>query len=309
MAGSKIIKKRIASVKNTRKITRTMEMVATAKSKKLIDRVNEAKPYGDKLLNIMESLATQGGNIDSPYLRIEEQPRKAALVIVSANRGLCGGYNTNLLRLASSQVKKLKADGKTQVDIYMVGKKGAAYFKFLQIPVHETIIDIDDTFKYEQADELVTKLMDAFEDLKYDRVEVVSTVYYSAGSQRPEVIQLLPVGLGDGAATPGSAQTTPDTNSPTKTPDASGAALGPVIYEPDPATIASEMIPLAIKTTFYRVLLEAVASEQIARRIAMKNATDAAGEMVKQLTRTYNRARQAGITQEILEIVGGAEAV
>ncbi|MCR9144265.1 MAG: ATP synthase F1 subunit gamma [bacterium] len=301
MAGSKIIKKRIASVKNTRKITRTMEMVATAKSKKLIDRVNEAKPYGDKLLNIMESLATQGGNIDSPYLRIEENPRKAALVVVSANRGLCGGYNTNLLRLARQQVDKLKTGGNTEVDIYMIGKKGAAFFKFLQIGVHETIIDIDDTFTYDQADTLVTKLMDSFEDLKYDRVEVVSTVYLSAGSQKPDVIQLLPVGLGESAQADDAAKA-----------DASageGATTGPVIYEPDPATIASEMIPLAIKTTFYRILLEAVASEQIARRIAMKNATDAAGEMVKQLTRTYNRARQAGITQEILEIVGGAEAV
>ena len=198
MAGSKIIKKRIASVKNTRKITRTMEMVATAKSKKLIDRVNEAKPYGDKLLNIMESLATQGGNIDSPYLRATEgeQPRKAALVIVTANRGLCGGYNTNLLRMAREQVDKLKADGKTEVDIYMIGKKGDTFFKFLQIPTHESITDIDDTFTYEQADNLVTKLMDSFEDLKYDRVEVVSTVYLSAGSQKPDVIQLLPVGLG-----------------------------------------------------------------------------------------------------------------
>ncbi len=299
MAGSKIIKKRIASVKNTRKITRTMEMVATAKSKKLIDRVNEAKPYGDKLLNIMESLATQGGNIDSPYLRIEEQPRRVALVIVTANRGLCGGYNTNLLRMAREQADKLKANGKTEVDIYMIGKKGAAFFKFLKIETTETITDIDDTFTYEQADALVTKLMDGFEDLKYDRVEVVSTVYYSAGSQKPDVIQLLPVGLGEGAAKDEAA----------KADKASGAATGPVIYEPDPATIASEMIPLAIKTTFYRILLEAVASEQIARRIAMKNATDAAGEMVKLLTRTYNRARQAGITQEILEIVGGAEAV
>lgn len=297
MAGSKIIKKRIASVKNTRKITRTMEMVATAKSKKLIDRVNEAKPYGDKLLNIMESLATQGGNIDSPYLRVEENVKKAAVVVVTANRGLCGGYNSNLLRMARNQIQKLRDDG-CAVDIYMIGKKGVAFFKFLGLEVKQTITDIDDTFTYEQADALVTELMDSFEDLEYDRVEVVSTVYLSAGSQRPDVIQLLPVGLGE---------STQSDASPTGVSEAS--ATGPVIYEPDPATIASEMIPLAIKTTLYRILLEAVASEQIARRIAMKNATDAAGEMVKILTRTYNRARQAGITQEILEIVGGAEAV
>lgn len=295
MAGSKIIKKRIASVKNTRKITRTMEMVATAKSKKLIDRVNEAKPYGDKLLNIMESLATQGGNIDSPYLRIAENVKKAAVVVVTANRGLCGGYNSNLLRLARGQIKKLQDDG-CEVDIYMIGKKGVAFFKFLGLDVKKTIVDIDDTFTYEQADTLVTELMDSFEDLYYDRVEVVSTVYHSAGSQKPDVIQLLPVGLGESQA-------------PAESAGEAEGATGPVIYEPDPATIASEMIPLAIKTTLYRILLEAVASEQIARRIAMKNATDAAGEMVKILTRTYNRARQAGITQEILEIVGGAEAV
>lgn len=298
MAGSKIIKKRIASVKNTRKITRTMEMVATAKSKKLIDRVNEAKPYGDKLRAIMESLATQGGSIDSPYLRAVEgeQPRKVALVVVSANRGLCGGYNSNVLRMARQHVQGLKKNTGAEVDVYMIGKKGAGYFKFLQIPVTESILDIDDTFQYDQADRLVTKLMDAFEDQKYDRVDVVTTVYLSAGSQKPDVLQLLPVGLGGDDST--DAKSAPTANS-----------AGPVIYEPDPATIAAEMIPLAIKTQFYRMLLEAVASEQIARRIAMKNATDAAGEMVKLLTRTYNRARQAGITQEILEIVAGAEAV
>ena len=299
MAGSKIIKKRIASVKNTRKITRTMEMVATAKSKKLIDKVNEAKPYGDKLRNIMESLATQGGNIDSPYLRVSETPKRIALVVVTANRGLCGGYNTNVLRLARQTYESYKKAGQSEVDVYMVGKKGASFFRFLGLPMHEQITDIDDTFTYDQADQMITALMDDFETGRYDRVEMISTIYYSAGSQKPGVTQLLPVGLGDNDSDDGESEATVK----------SGGAQGPVIYEPDPATIASEMIPLAIKTTFYRVLLEAVASEQIARRVAMKNATDAAGEMVKQLTRTYNRARQAGITQEILEIVGGAEAV
>ncbi len=302
MAGAKIIKKRISSVKNTRKITRTMEMVSTAKSKKLIDRVNEAKPYGDKLREIMESLAGQGGNVDSPYLRVEDHPKRVALVVVTANRGLCGGYNANVQRMARQYYVKLTEQGKN-VDVFMIGKKGQSFFRFMKVPMKETYLEFDDTFTYDHADALATMLMRDFAGSKYDRVEIVSTIYYSAGSQKPGITQLLPVGLGESESTDDAEEATQVKADPDV------AAGGPVLYEPEPAIIAEKMIPLAIKTTLYRMLLEAVASEQIARRIAMKNATDAAGEMVKQLTRTYNRARQAGITQEILEIVGGADAL
>jgi len=301
MASGKEIKKRINSVKNTRKITRTMEMVSTAKSKKLVDRVNAAKPYGEKLRQIMASLGDLSAQIDSPYLRQEDEPKRVALVVVTANRGLCGGYNSNVLKLARSRYQALKGAGK-EIDVQMIGKKGAAFFKFVRIPITETYTEFDDTFSYEQAEALVDKLMKGFAHGRYDRVEIISTVYYSAGSQKPERNQLLPIGLDEATEDPH-----PDRKHSAQ--DEPAAASGPVIYEPDPAVIAEKILPLAIKSTFYRLILEAVASEQIYRRIAMKNASVAAGEMVRALTRKYNRMRQASITQEISEIVSGADAL
>lgn len=302
MASGKELKKRINSVKNTRKITRTMEMVSTAKSKKLVDRVNAAKPYGEKLRQIMASLGDLGSQIDSPYLRQEEQPRRIALVVVTANRGLCGGYNSSVLKLARARYQALKADGR-EVDVHMLGKKGLAFFKFVKIPVKESYTEFDDAFTYPQAEALVERLMKGFAHGEFDRVEIISTVYYSAGSQKPERNQLLPVGLEEAAQDPH-----PDQKHALEDTGPAGGG-GPVIYDPEPEVIAAKILPLAIKSTFYRLILEAVASEQIYRRIAMKNASDAAADMVRGLTRTYNRMRQATITQEISEIVSGADAL
>lgn len=299
MAGAKIIKKRIASVKNTRKITRTMEMVATAKSKKLVDRVKAAQPYALKLQDIMRSVSDVGDRIDSPYLRTEEHPHNVAMLIVTANRGLCGGYNSNTLKLARAQIQILESEGK-RVDVYAIGKKAISYLRFVKIPVKQAWTDFDDNFSYEQVDSLAEQFMASFRARQYDLIKVVSTIYYSAGSQRPGVTQLLPIGLA-GAISDKATQPKSGEVAPTLT--------GPVIFDPAPEVIAQRILPLAVKTTLYRTLLEAVTSEQIYRRIAMKNATDAAGEMNRLLTRKYNRSRQGGITQELLEIVAGADAI
>jgi F-type H+-transporting ATPase subunit gamma len=298
MAGAKIIKKRIASVKNTRKITRTMEMVATAKSKKLVDRVKAAQPYALKLQDIMRSVSDVGDRIDSPYLRTEEHPHSVAVLIVTANRGLCGGYNSNVLKLARAQIQILESEGK-RVDVYAIGKKALSYLRFVKIPVKQSWTNFDDNFSYDQVNALAEQFMAAFRNRQYDLIKVISTIYYSAGSQRPGVTQLLPIGLA-GAISDKEAKPAAD-----KTP----ALSGPVIFDPAPEVIAQRILPLAVKTTLYRTLLEAVTSEQIYRRIAMKNATDAAGEMNRLLTRQYNRSRQGGITQELLEIVAGADAI
>lgn len=298
MAGAKIIKKRIASVKNTRKITRTMEMVATAKSKKLVDRVKAAQPYALKLQDIMRSVSDVGDRIDSPYLRTEEHPHSVAILIVTANRGLCGGYNSNVLKLARAQIQILESEGK-RVDVYAIGKKAISYLRFVKIPVKQTWTNFDDNFSYEQVNELAEQFMASFRNRQYDLIKVISTIYYSAGSQRPGVTQLLPIGL---AGAISDKETKPAA-------DKAPALTGPVIFDPAPEVIAQRILPLAIKTTLYRTLLEAVTSEQIYRRIAMKNATDAAGEMNRLLTRKYNRSRQGGITQELLEIVAGADAI
>ncbi|MCB1172241.1 MAG: ATP synthase F1 subunit gamma [Leptospiraceae bacterium] len=291
MAGTKEIKKRINSVKNTRKITRTMEMVSTAKSKKLIDRVHAAQPYAQKLHEVMVSLSRAGGNVDSVYLQEVENPARVALLVVTANRGLCGGYNSNTLRMARARLQVLQSQGKA-VDLFVVGKKGKSYFNFIGYEMKNTWLDIDDNFTYEQAEEICLFFMNQFIGGVYDTIEVASVVYYSAGSQKPDITILLPMGMDKAEA--GDDET---------------LLQGLVDYDPEPDLLMEKMLPLAIKTHFYKILLEAVASEQIFRRIAMKNATDAAGEMLKLLTRTYNRARQASITQELAEIVAGADAL
>ncbi|MDH5656967.1 MAG: ATP synthase F1 subunit gamma [Spirochaetia bacterium] len=294
MAGAKEIRKRITSVRNTRKITRTMEMVSTAKSKRMVDRVNEAKPYGMKIAEIIESLEGLKDSVDSPFMRNEENPKKVLLLVVTANRGLCGGYNTNILKMARSRILQLKENNAEPV-LYVIGKKGMSFFKFIDHPVEASFDTIDDAFKYEDAMEIAYRIMNSFANEEVDRVEVISTVYVSSSKQEATLTPILPIG----------AQETEKSDSVIK----SGVATASYLYEPNPQKILENLLPHMIKTIVFRLILEAVASEQIYRRIAMKAATDAAGEMIKILTRKYNRLRQASITQEISEIVAGADSV
>jgi len=294
MAKSRELKNRIASVKNTRKITKTMEMVSTAKSKQLSDRVNASKPYSEKIAELMEGLGALKDQIDSPYLRTVSEPKKITMIIVTANRGLCGGYNTNTLKMARKAVERYKEQGR-EVEIHMIGKKGISYFKFLKIPVEKTYTNIDDKFTFEDANELALYFMKEFAEGRTDRVEFISTIYYTSARQIPGMTRVLPIGM--------------DLEVSENEKTGSTSASGNMIYEPSPEVILKQLLPLVVKTMVYKLLIEAVTSEQIYRRIAMKNATDAAGEMIKVLTRIYNRARQAAITQEISEIVAGADAL
>jgi len=301
MASGKILKKRIASVKNTSKITRTMEMVASAKSRRLMDRVHKAKPYSEKILAVMAGLGGIQGKEESPLLEVRPE-KKIALVIITANRGLCGGYNSNVIKMARNKIKEYQSRS-VAFDLFVVGKKGNAYFRFVKVPVARSIIDIDDKFEYAQAEELANFFIDAYTEKKYDRVEVLSTFYLSAANQRPGSMRLLPI-----------------SNEPARF-DENGEPLASrekfaikerpanFIIEPGPAVIIARMLPLVVKVSLFKLFLEAIASEQIYRRIAMKAATDAAKQMIKLLTRTYNRIRQASITQELAEIVAGADAL
>ena len=298
MAGAKIIKKKILSTRNTRKITRTMEMVSTAKSKRMVDRTRAAKPYGEKLTEIMESLSSIGGKVESPFLRTVEEPKNMAILVVTSNRGLCGGYNSNLLRMARQRIEEHKSNGRT-VAVHVIGKKGISFFRFQKIAVEKKYDNIDDTFKYQDADAIARSFMDDFEKHRYDAVEVISTVYYSSARQKPEITGLLPIGL----------QGSQETSTGKVEKEETSHAIANAIFEPNPEAILTKLIPHIIKSTMYRLLLEGVTSEWIYRRIAMKSATDSAGEMLKNYTRQYNRIRQSSITQEISEIVAGADAV
>ena len=278
-----------------------MEMVSTAKSKKLVERLNAAKPYKDKLLKMMATLGKESESISSPYLPHSKRLSKHALLVLSANRGLCGAYNTNILRLAHQRYEELSSQN-LNCDVYMMGRKGNSYFKYLNVPVKENYVHIDENFNYAQSEELASAFMKKFKEGLYDKIEVLSTIYHSAGSQKAASINFLPLSLEPVA--------NDKTNTEEKEEEHSGKKQEQNhIFEPDAKSILEAMIPLTIKTHFYGILLEAMCSEQIARRVAMKNATDAAGDMLNSLLRSYNRARQASITQELAEIVAGADAI
>jgi len=289
LASQREIKKRINSVKNTKKITRTMEMVATAKAKKTSDRVNASKPYSEKLKELMGSLSSLSSSVNSPYLRKPDAIRKAGILVITANRGLCGGYNSNVLKMAKSRVAELKKDN-IQYDLYVVGKKGISFFKYQKEAVKEAYTNIDDTSGYKEAEYFANLFLNKFATGELDSVEIISTVYHSSSVQSSETHRILPI----------EPKTIDSKAKPSTTP---------VIYEPNPERILESLLPQVVRTAFLKAILEAVCSEQIARRIAMKSATDSANDMIKILTRTYNRVRQAKITQEISEIVAGADSL
>ncbi len=292
MAGLKDIKKKITSISNTRKITRTMEMVAAAKSKQTIDRVEASTPYSSKLTELLNSL-TGGQNVDHFLVREKEKVQKSALLVVTANRGLCGGYNTNVANLAEKWVRAEEAEGR-EAHVLMVGKKGISRFRFRKVEVAEKRTDIEDKPSFSQAAEIADGFIESFRKGEVDRVMVAVTRYHSAVVQQADLFQLLPI-------IPPEAEGDDGGDAPQQNTD--------FIFEPDPARILEDLLPFSVKHTMYRLLLEAAAGEQIARRVAMKLATDNAGELTRFYTGKYNRERQASITQQIMEIVGGAEAL
>lgn len=297
MASAKDLKKKIRSISNTKKITRTMELVATARSKRAQDRVNASTPYSQALGDILRNLAA-AGTLDHPLLAVPEKPGPTLVFAVSANRGLCGGYNTNLLAMAERVIREEKGAGRA-VEVYMAGRKGIAKFRYFRIPVAQSFLELDERASFAEVEKVVNGLMARFLGGEVGKVLVVSTRYYSAGSQRPATTQLLPI------APPEREPTAP---SRVKEPKEDRGTVQ-YIFEPNPRAILESLLPMSVKGAFFRLILEAVTSEQIARRLAMKVATDNAEEMIRHFTRFYNRTRQAGITQQINEIVSGANAL
>ena len=290
---TKAIRKRIKSVASTRKITKTMEMVATSKLKRAQDAVLASGPYADLLLSVMGEVAARVQDKSAfPLLREAPEPKRTLVFIMTANRGLCGGFNSNLIRKGRDVVRAETAAGRTPV-VYMAGKKGIAAFNFQGIPIERKFTDLPDRPGYADAQRLADALTGPFLAGEVDRVLVVYPQFRSLASQPPTVMTLCPAG---GRA-------------PGEEPKRESAARQEFLFDPSPAAILGTLLPLVVRTSIFRALVSAVASEQIARRTAMKLATDNAGEMVTNLTRAYNKARQAQITQEIAEIIGGAEAL
>ncbi len=192
MAGLKEIKKRIGSVKNIRKITKTMEMVSAAKSRKMMNRVHDSQPYGKKIFEILDNLSNYITERDSIYLQNNPDPRKYILLVITANRGLCGAYNSNVLKLARQRIKQLQEENK-EVKLFVIGKKGSSYFKFIRVQVEKVFTNFDDNFKFEDSRSLMNQFMEMFKNHEVDIVEVIYTHYLSSTNQKPEIKQLLPI--------------------------------------------------------------------------------------------------------------------
>ncbi len=287
MAKGRELKGRIKSVENTRKITRTMEMVATSKMKRAQDRVVAARPYAMALTDVISSLYSPDLAERFPLLRQPASPTRIALIVLTSNRGLAGGFNANLIREARARLAELERGG-TRVDVHVVGKKGLGYFRYVGREVVSQRVDIPDRPTTENAAELVDTLMTEYVAGSLDGVYVTYAKFNSALSTPPTTERVLPV-------------TPPTVAKEGKQHD--------YLLFPNAEAILTELLPSYVRNSVYRALVETAAGEQSARRTAMKNATDNAGDILNVLRRTYNRARQAQITQEIAEIVGGASAL
>lgn len=289
---SKALRGRMKSVQNTRKITRTMELVSTSKLKRAQDRVVAARPYAAALVEVIADLVTPELAERFPLLRrpalpSKGGPRRAAVLLVTSNRGLCGGFNANLIKEARKRIEQLESQG-YQVDLHLVGRKGIGYFRYIGRAIASQRIDIGDKPTAQHAIELVAGLIADYSAGHLASVDVVCAKFNSPLSTPPTTLGVLPV------QTPPAKQ---------------GGVKADYILKPGADEILEQLLPLYVRNQVYRGLVETAAAEHGARRTAMKNATDNAGEIYEILKRTYNRQRQAAITQEIAEIVGGAAAL
>jgi F-type H+-transporting ATPase subunit gamma len=288
MANRRVLVKRRKAVRNIRKITRTMQLIATARFQAAFNRAVATRPYTEKLAELVADLSRAAGDVDHPLLKTNEGVDRSALVVVTGDRGLAGGYHANVLRAAINHLDHQPAGMKT--DVHMVGKKGIAFFRFLRRPVAEQTSGIGDLPRFSQVEPIANALIDRFVRGEIASAHVAYMKFLSAGQQRPVVVQLLPL--------------QPEVKEGEQ-------KAKPVEYEfsPDPQQLLDELLPATVRVRLFQAFNDAAVSEQVARMVAMKAATDAAQDMIKALTREYNRARQTQITMELLDIVGGANAL
>lgn len=298
MANTRALVKRRKSVKNTRKITKTMEMVSTAKLMKAQNQALAARPYARKLQEVIRDLAASSSDTSHPLLEVHDTPKRAVVIVLTADRGLCGAYNANILKKERELARTLKERG-FEIEYVVQGKKGLAAFRFIHIQPRKIYEGVSNKPDYLRAEEIAQGLIERYSAREIDEAYLVFSRFQSMVTQTPTIEKIMPLtGLGSekaGAADKGDAL--------------KAAGRVDYLFHPEPRRILSEVLPLVVKMSIFTAMLDHTAGEHAARRLAMKNATDAADEMIKMLTRKYNRARQGKITQEIAEIVGGAAAL
>ena len=290
MAKARAIVKRLKAVKNIRKITRTMELIATARFKKAMDRATEAAAYTKKIAEIVADLSKSDLSFSHPLLTQPAEQKKTVLLVVTSNRGLCGGYNGAVLRHVMGRLKEAKANGE-ELTLEVAGKRGQAFLKFQGIEPDRFYGNFEDKPRFDEVDEIAKRYIDGFVSGEIHRVDVAFTEFLSSARQQATLQTLLPLGNLDSSDGDESSRS--------------------VDYEflPSPEDILEEIVPAAFKAQMFKCFLDAAVSEQIARMVAMKGATENAGEMISTLSMQYNRARQSQITSELSEIIGGAAAL
>jgi len=282
----RVIRRKIRSIGNIKKITRAMQMVAASKLKKVQERLMAIRPYADQIARLMASLTERAPGLDDPYLRPRPEVRRVAAVIIAADKGLCGSYNANLLRYA----QRFLAGQPGNPHLTLIGRKAVDAYRRAGIVPAATHVQVPIEVPFADIRAMVGPLMEAYRTGAVDAVYLLFTRYVNAVTFQPGEVRFLPVAAPAGA-------------------DAADPAGADLIFEPPPAEILTRLIPRYLEVAFHRYLLESMSSEYAARMNAMRNATDNATEMIDSLTLTYNKARQAGITKELLDIVGGAEAL
>src|SRR3954451_22876808 len=296
MPNPRLLDKRRKSIKNIRKITRTMELIATARFKKAMDRASAATAYTARMTKLVQDLLSSGLQVSHPLLEKRESVRNVTLLVLTANRGLCGGFNGNLQRAGYHRWLELK-QSIPNCRLEVVGKRGISAFKFRGITPDTVYTHFEDKPTFDEVDVIASRYLDEYITGKLDRLDVVYTKFESMSRQHAVIETLLPLGAIGGEASPAST-----------TPDSGGRRA---IYEflPSPESILEEVVPTSFKIKLFKSFLDSAVSEQIARMIAMKSATENAGDLIHRLSMQYNRARQSRITSELMDVIGGVEAL
>ena len=289
----RILRRRINTVSNTKKITRAMELIAATRVARAQDRARAARPYSEMLTGVIENLAAGGAEVDHPLLRQVENVSRVAFVICAGDRGLAGAYNSNVVRSAEREIQALRADG-GEYKILAIGRKVSDYFRFRGYEIDSSYSGFTDNPTYEDARDVARRVRELFDNGEVDQVELVYTEFISLGTQRPVVRRFLPLEPTEVLAEAGGGD---------------AGALAGFSFEPSAEGVLEDLLPRYVEARLFTALLDAAASEHANRQRAMKAATDNAEELIVKLSRAMNRARQEAITTEIMEIVGGAEAL
>jgi F-type H+-transporting ATPase subunit gamma len=297
MANLRVLVKRRKAVRNIRKITKTMELIATSRFQRALKRAQEAESYTRKIAELAADLSKNAGDVSHPLL-VTRPVKKSLLLVITANRGLCGGYNGSVIREAAAGVRAYREAG-IPFDVEAAGKRGIAFLKFQGIPRAAEYTNFEDKPTFADVEVLANRYIDLYATGQIDEVKVAYTKFITAARQQAVLETLLPL-----------SSVTTETRKPAPAGE-TAPPPGKVNYEflPDAAEILEELVPAALKVRLFKMFLDAAVSEQIARRVAMKAATENAGDLIKEITRLYNRTRQANITKEISELIAGSEAL